>query len=199
MLAVLEVTQRVPPTCIIKTDFTYHFVDRSGCRRGKKDCHCDCAAFDVGSSMKFATDVCSRHSTKHLHHRLSKKNRIVEKDKSVQNRMVKTYQCQKYKYTFLTHPHQRTTTTQRYHGAIGPQRTVTSVQQSTLKINHIEKRLVLILLVLVFPHQINIKKNTCSDHFNRQSDPSLSFQSVVGTGSYTTSTTNTCTIKTSRT
>jgi hypothetical protein len=103
MLAVLEVTQRVPPTCIIKTDFTYHFVDRSGCRRGKKDCHCDCAAFDVGSSRKFATDVCSRHSTKHLHHHLSKKNRIVEKDKSVQNRMVKTYQCQKYKYTFLQH------------------------------------------------------------------------------------------------
>ena len=73
MLAVLEVTQRVPPTCIIKTDFTYHFVDRSGCRRGKKDCHCDCAAFDVGSSMKFATDVCSRHSTKHHRHHLSKK------------------------------------------------------------------------------------------------------------------------------
>ena len=50
--------------------------------------------------------------------------------------------------------------------------------------------LVLVLLVLVFPRQIHIKKNTCSDTFNMPSYTSLYFHSVVGTESYATSTTN---------
>ena len=36
MLSVLEVTQRVPPTCIIKTDFTYHHGRHSPNPAGKR-------------------------------------------------------------------------------------------------------------------------------------------------------------------
>ena len=52
-----------------------------------------------------------------------------------------------------------------------------------LKISNIEKKaLVLILLVLVFTHNIKIKKKHVRNTFNSQSDPSLSVHILAGTG-----------------
>jgi hypothetical protein len=58
-----------------------------------------------------------------------------------------------------------------------------NLAKAHLEINQIEKRLVLIILVIVFTHEIKIKKYisyTC----NSQSDTSMYFHNVVGTGSY---------------
>ena len=61
----------------------------------------------------------------------------------------------------------------------GPVKSVTS-----------KKTLVLIILVLVLTHQIKIKKDIVRIHSTVKSYTSPSFHRMIGTGSYTTSTTN---------
>jgi len=115
MLSVLEVTQRVPPTCIIKTDFT-HGVERQ---------------------MK---------PTLHHHGGYGRSRQLFA--------------------SFRT-------------------RTVTDQFQN------IEKSSVSLDPTRNCIQTYNYKyKKTTSYNFNSQSDPSKYFHHVVGTGSYTTSTTN---------
>jgi hypothetical protein len=53
-----------------------------------------------------------------------------------------------------------------------------------------KKGLVLIILAIVFKHQIKIKKYMFVYKFNIQSYTNMYFHIMIGTGSYTTSTTN---------